>query len=255
MTAVARLSSKLPLVARTGFALGHSRQPHYECEWHSHDCAMLLWPQLGGLRSAWLDEGAGSALEARTARLTRSTAVLLPSSTAHRTVAETARQHHGELYLAPELVRSLKQPTAIRLDGATLAMLDALLSPALAPRSAEALVRAIVLQLEATKPVALPLQSDSLAQALLRRIASALAQERALPSIDALACELGVSTRQLQRACRQELGTSPIALRRRMLAAHARALLTRGMPFSQVSAQLGFANSGHLGRLLRDAAD
>lgn len=255
MTVAAHLSSKLPLVAKTGFALGHSREPRYECEWHLHDCAMLLWPQLGGLKSAWLDDGATSLLDAHTARLTRKTAVLLPQSTAHHTIADTRRQQHGELYLAPELVRGLKQAAAIHLDGATMAMLDALLAPALAPRSAEALVRAIVMQLASVKPVALPLQRASLAQDMLRRLASALAWEQPLPSIDVLACELGVSTRQLQRACRQELGASPVVLRRRMLAAHARALLARGLPFAEVSAQLGFASSGHLGRLLRGAVD
>ena len=77
-----------------------------------------------------------------------------------------------------------------------MAMLDALLAPALAPRSADALVLAIVMQLASVKPVALTPQRASLAQDMLRRLASALAWEQPLPSIDALACELGVSTQR-----------------------------------------------------------
>jgi len=254
MTVVAHLSSKLSLVSQSGFALRYSRQPAYECEWHLHDCAMLLWPQLGGLRSAWLDDGDANPSHARTARLTRNTAILLPRATAHHTMAETQRQQHGELYLAPELIRGLRQPAAIRLDGATVAMLDALLAPTLDARSAEPLVRAIVAQLAAAAPVALPLARASLAQQMVGRFASALERDQPLPPVDAVACELGVSTRQLQRACQHELGASPVALRRRMLAARARALMAEGRSFAEVSAQLGFATSGHLGRLMRSVA-
>lgn len=246
------LSAKLPLLSSRGYALRHSRQPRYECEWHLHDCAMLLWPQTGGLRSAWLDDGAAPELvNAHGATLTRSSALLLPRSAAHHTRSSTPRQQHGELYLPPELLRGCTAFGALRLDGATLAMLDALLAPALEARSAEHLVQAIATQLRASRPVPLPSTAGSLPQRMQRLLALALSHGQPLPAVEAMACELGVSTRQLQRACQLELGASPVEVRRRALAARARALLAQGHSLSQASAQLGFATSGHLTRLLR----
>lgn len=259
MTAAFHLSSKLPLVSQRGFALHHSRQPHYEREWHTHDCTMLLWPRTGGLKSAWLDADAaahptGTAHASRTL-LSRHTALLLPGDTAHHTVSGTAKQQHGELYFAPELIRGDTAARALQLDGATVAMLDALLAPALDDRAAEHLVRAIAGQLLSSRPLTLAPLPGSLGQRTLRVFARALDDERPLPSVDDAACELGMSTRQLQRACQQEFGASPVALRRRLLAMHARALLAEGLAPAAVSLRLGFASSGHLGRLLRGVPD
>jgi len=245
-----RLSPKLPLVAERGFALHESRQPHYSFDWHVHDCAMLLWPRQGGLQSSWIDAHED---DARSARLARDGALLLPANTAHHTTSVTDRQHHAELYFAPELLRGAGHFGALRLDGATVAMLDALTAPALHPRSAEPLVRAIAAQLLATRPVPLAMDIAPLSGRMARQFAAALHEERPLPSVDAVACMLGVSTRQLQRACTQELGTSPVAVRRQLQAAHARALLQQGLPLAVVSTRLGFATSGHLTRLLRGA--
>jgi AraC-like DNA-binding protein len=254
MKITATLSPKLPLLARHGFALGLSREPHYEFEWHRHDCAMLLWPRLGSLRTAWLDDGARPAAaqtETETARLIRSTALLLPPGTAHQTKCEAARQQHGELYLAPELLGRGAPLGALRLDAAALALLDALLAPGLSAPSAAHLVPAIVAQLQAAQPLRLVAEPASLPQRMIRRLAAALEADETLPPIDTVAGELGVSTRQLQRSCHQEFGASPVELRRRLLAAHARSLLDAGRPLADVSRQLGFTTSGHLTRLLR----
>ena len=50
-------------------------------------------------------------------------------------------------------------------------------------------------------------------------------------------------------------GASPVSIRRRLLAAHARALLSEGHSLARVSERLGFATSGHLSRLLRTAGE
>ncbi len=244
-----QLSPKLPQLAAQGFALRHSRQAHYEFDWHVHDCAMLLWPRKGALQSAWREEGAPSHTGFDQIRLARSQAILLPVSTAHRTQSATQQQEHGELYLAPEIARACTGRGAIRLDAAALSMLDALLAPALDPRAAEPLVLAVVRQIARARPLEVA-QQRSPARQMLARFAQALDWNEPLPTIDAIACELGTSTRQLQRACQEELGQSPVALRRQMLAAHARRLLAAGLPLAQVSVQLGFATSGHLTRLL-----
>jgi AraC-like DNA-binding protein len=249
------LSPKLPQLAAQGFALRHSRQAHYEFDWHVHDCAMLLWPRKGALQSAWQEEGAFSAHAGfAQMRLARSQAILLPVATAHRTQSATHQQEHGELYLAPEIARACSTGRgAIRLDGAALSMLDALLAPALDPRAAEPLVLAVVRQIARAQPLDVA-RPRSPARRMLARFAQALDWNEPLPGIDAIACELGTSSRQLQRACQDEFGHSPVALRRQMLAAHARRLLATGLPLAQVSLQLGFATSGHLTRLLNAVA-
>ncbi len=248
------LSPKLPQLAAQGFALRHSRQPHYEFDWHVHDCAMLLWPRKGALQSAWQSEGAPVDAGFDQIRLARSQAILLPLATAHRTQSATQQQEHGELYLAPEIARACGTGRgAIRLDAAALSMLDALLAPALDPRAAEPLVLAVVRQIARARPLDVA-RPRSPARQMLARFAQALDWDEPLPSIDAIACELGTSTRQLQRVCQDEFGQSPVALRRQMLAAHARRLLATGLPLAQVSVQLGFATSGHLTRLLKSMA-
>ncbi|AGU53645.1 transcriptional regulator, AraC family [Variovorax paradoxus B4] len=254
MTPHAYLSPKLALTAPRGFALRYSGQPRYHCNWHMHDCAMLLWPQTGGLKAAWIDEHPNDAAgHTGTVQLSRSTAILLPAATAHNTRASTQKQRHGELYLAPEVLKGRGSFGAFRLDGAMLAMLDALVSSTLDPRSAEPLVDAIVMQIAVGR--SLPLLPDtaapSLGQRMVRRFGLALEWDQQVPLVDAVACELGVSQRQLQRACLQEFGTSPIDIRRRMLAGRARELMAQGQTLAQTSLQLGFASSGHLGRLLR----
>ncbi|MES2186707.1 MAG: helix-turn-helix domain-containing protein [Pseudomonadota bacterium] len=256
MAPTAPLSSKLTATASQGFALLLSRQPHYHFDWHVHDCAMLLWPQTGALDSRWLAEP-GMAPQAL--QLVRSTALLLPASAAHSTRSGTPRQRHGELYLRPELLGVRSRYGAFRLDGAALAMLDALAAPALSPAGAEPLVDAIVAQLAARRPaqwlaIPAPAGGGPLSGRMLHRFARALEQELPLPGVEAVADELGVSVRRLQRACTAELGSSPVAVRRRLLAARARELLAQGMALAGASQQLGFAHSGHLNRLLRDIA-
>ncbi len=247
-------SPKLHLTAERGFALHESRQASFRREWHTHDCSMLLWPRTGRLRSVWEIERSERVQQAGpvAAMLVRGGAVLLPASTRHFTAAETGRQHHGELYLPPDRLRGHRHYGALRLDGAALAMLEALLAPALAPASAELLVRAIVGQVMASPVLPLPEEPASLALRLVRCFTAALEREQPLPSIDAVACSLGVSARQLQRACQLEFGASPVAVRRRVLATHARTLLAEGQPVARVSERLGFASSGHLARLLRE---
>jgi AraC-like DNA-binding protein len=243
------LSQKRAQLAAQGFALRHSRDVHYEYDWHVHDCAMLLWPRKGALRSAWHNQEQPAAHTVQM-RLSRSQAIFLPAAIAHRTHSETERQEHGELYLAPELLRAWQGPHALALDAAALCMLDALLAPTLTPQAAEPLVNAVVWQIGQARPLhAQPPRSP--AQALQAQFAKALEWSEPLPSIDAVACVLGLSSRQLQRLCSSELGCSPVQLRRHMQAAHARQLLARGHTLAQVSGQLGFATSGHLTRLLR----
>lgn len=254
MNAPALLSPKLSLVAAQGFALRHSRQAHYAFDWHQHDCAMLLWPRLGGLQTAWQTEGEAP----QRCRLARSSALLLPPGTAHRTLSDTQRQEHGELYLSPELPgrHSLgHRAGAIRLDSATVALLDALLAPTLDPRAQAPLIEALVTQMAGARPLAADGPPPSIARRLMQHFSDALDGEQALPSVDAVALELGVSPRQLQRACRQELGESPVTLRRLLQARHARRWLDGGLSLSQVSARMGFATSGHLSRLLRGVPD
>lgn len=238
------LSSKQALIEPHGYAWLHDRQARYERRWHSHDCAMLLWPTSGSLNAAW----AGT----QAATLTRNTALLLEAGTPHQTLSGTAQQRHGELYLASDLLRPMGAALgALRLDGATVAMLDALLHPALQAQGAERLVRLIMAQLaSAARPV--PVSRPTHAVQMLHAFTEALAQDSAVSSIEAIAARMGISVRQLQRSCQREWGLSPVAVRRWVVAHHARALMAEGQSLAAASARLGFANSGHLGRLLRE---
>lgn len=254
MADVPHLSPKLHLTATHGFALHDSRQPGFRRAWHMHDCGMLLWPRMGRLKTVW-DEAAGDPDGMHAATLVRGNAVLLPSATSHLTTSEPGRQQHGELYLPPDRLLGCRQFGAIHLDAATIAMLEALLSPTITPSSASWLVRAIVEQVMMGRSLAMPEEPASVALRMVRRFAAALERDLPLPSIDAVASDLGTSIRQLQRACQIEFGASPVTVRRRVLAAHARALIAAGQSPASVSVQLGFATSGHLHRLLREVAD
>jgi len=245
------LSSKQDLIAQTGFALAASRQPRYAFHWHEHDCAMLLWPRAGALDSAWQDEEGAR----RRCRLIRGQALLLPSHVEHSTRAESVAQQHGELYLAPELLRACQAGGVLQLDGAAQAMLDALWKPALSASALPMLVEALIAQLDANHrhqartsvlPAPLPL-----ARQWIELLRARLEEGQPLPAIAESANALGATTRTLQRACLDAYGQSPIALRRKMLAQAARQRLDLGEPVARVSAELGFSSSGHLGRLLR----
>jgi len=247
------LSSKMPLIAQNGFSLRLSRQVRYESDWHVHDCTMLLWPQTGALESSWFCDPT-SPQTAANMSLTRGCAILLPPGSAHRTSASTACQQHGELYLASDLLRGSRQHGAIRLDGATGAMLDALLSPSLGAQSAEHLVRAVLAQCAAARLLTLTPLRPSLVSRMIELFDGAIERELPLPSVQDVACTLGVSLRTLQRQCEVESAASPVTIRRRLLATHARRLLSEGQTLSQVSSRLDFANSGHLTRLLKAVA-
>jgi AraC-like DNA-binding protein len=248
------LSSKLAVTADQGYFLRQSSQPNYHFDWHMHDCAMLLWPQVGALDSRWTAEP-GTAPQAL--QLVRNTALLLPASAAHSTRSHAHRQRHGELYLRPELLGRTRSYGVFRLDAAAVAMLDALAAPALAPAGGEPLVQALMAQLAARQP-AQGLHADgtdrteSVPQRMLKCYARALDLETPMPTVQAVADELGVSVRCLQRTCAAELGSSPVTVRRLLLASKARELMAKGLSPARVSPHLGFTHSGHLNRLLRD---
>ncbi|SEL04519.1 AraC-type DNA-binding protein [Variovorax sp. YR750] len=247
------LSSKLAVTAEQGYFLRQSSQPNYHFDWHMHDCAMLLWPQFGALDSRWLAE---PGTDPQALQLVRHTALLLPVSAAHSTRSPAQRQRHGELYLRPELLGRHSRFGVFRLDAAAVAMLDALAAATLAPDGAEPLVHALMAQLAARRPwqwlhPGRMDRSESVSQRMLKCYARALDLETTMPSVEAVAAELGVSVRQLQRSCATELGNSPVAIRRLLLAAKARELIAQGMVPATISSHLGFTHSGHLNRLLR----
>ena len=183
------LSSKLAVTAEQGYFMRQSTQPHYRFDWHMHDCAMLLWPQLGALDSRWVAEP-GAAPQGL--QLVRNTALLLPVAAAHSTRSHGHRQRHGELYLRPELLGAGRCYGVFRLDAAAIAMLDALVAPALVPAGGEPLVHALMAQLAARQP-AHSLHADdaermaSVPQRMLKIYARALDLETAMPAVDAVA--------------------------------------------------------------------
>ncbi|MFJ1299047.1 helix-turn-helix domain-containing protein [Pseudomonadota bacterium AL_CKDN230030165-1A_HGKHYDSX7] len=251
MTCRVPLSSKLDLIAQTGFALAASRQPRYTFHWHEHDCAMLLWPRAGVLDTAWRE---GEALRQR-GPLVRGQALLLPSHCEHSTRAQSVTQQHGELYLAPELLRACSARGILQLDGAAQAMLDALWKPALSSRAVPALVAALIAQLDSSRPAEIPRAApDDPARRWVGSLRRQLQEGTPPPSVAEAASALGVSVRTLQRACLDAYGVTPVTLRRTLVAQAARERLALGEGMARVSTELGFSSSGHLGRLLRAVA-
>jgi AraC-like DNA-binding protein len=258
MTIQARMSPKLPLTAQAGFALRADGQTPYAMQWHMHDCMMLLWPRSGALRSAWLDLEAARAADARApARLrrrmtlARGYALLLPAATPHCTRSTTQRQQHGELYLAPDFVRHCPRHGLLCLDAASVSMLDALLAPALSPRSASLLVPAVVAQLAVSRSVASPRPESPPSRRMAAMFQHAIDDGQTPPSIEHVAGVLGISTRHLQRCCQQQFGMTPVSLRRTLFAREIHRLREAGCALSDISARFGFAHGGHVNRLLR----
>jgi AraC-like DNA-binding protein len=248
------LSPKMPQVSRQGFLLCENHQAGYDSRWHLHDCAMLLWPRVGELRAAWLPD-ADRPEATSSAVLRRGTAMLLPAHAQHRTRGETRTHAHGELYLAHELLAPGWAAGVHQLDRAAVAMLDALAASAIRSDAAEHLVRAIVQQCSSAPRMACPTAPESVVQQMLRFIADALDREEGPPTIREVARRMGMSPRTLERHCEAQATASPVALRRALLAAHARARLREGDSLAQVSRRLNFANSGHLSRLLKQIAE
>lgn len=248
MAITAVMSPKLPLVDRDGFSLSVSDQASYARHWHVHDCPMLFWPRAGVIRSAWMDSANESE---HTLTLAYGTAVLVPANIGHTMRSDTRLQRHGELYFAPELLRDCTVHGAILLDRASRAMLEAISAPELHPQSARQLVRAFIQQLACSRSLATDPVPTSTPEKLIQLFLAALESGNTLPSIDTAAMTLGLSTRSLQRQCLDQLGVTPVTLRRHILADAARAQLAKGASLSEVSMQLGFANSGHLNRLLK----
>src|SRR5690606_21548346 len=112
------------------------------------------------------------------------------------------------------------------------------------------LIQAFIQQLARSRPLLADPAPTSALEKLVQFFQGGLESGDTLPSIDAAALALGMSTRSLQRQCFEQSGVTPETLRRRMQADAARTLLAKGTPLSEVSAHLGFANSGHLNRLL-----
>lgn len=258
MNIQARMSPKLPLAAQAGFALRVDRQAPYAMQWHMHDCMMLLWPRSGALQSAWMDPQAGMAADTpapailpRRMTLARGYALLLPAATPHCTRSTTQRQQHGELYLTPEFVRNCAAHGLLRLDAASVSMLDALLAPAISMRSAALLVPAVVAQLAMSRPAACPRPELPPSRRMATMFRQAIDDGHTPPTIEHIAGVLGVSTRHLQRCCQQEFAMTPVSLRRTLFVREIRRLLKAGYAPSNVSARFGFAHSGHLNRLLR----
>lgn len=259
------LSAKRDLLGSEGFLLSGNRQPQYQFNWHEHDCPMLIWVSAGSLESCWhsvvssedphLDglDPSSLTLPPFKSQLTLQPgmALLLPAAAAHANRTRTNHQQHGQLYLEPDLLRACPVQGAFYLDAPARSMLATLTMTELSAQSRAQLVRALLPQLEHGHPVPKSAPAElSVPQRLCALLSAALNEGERPPSLEDLAAVIGISMRSLQRHCLQELGCSPLQLRRRLIAKTAMNMLAKGMQFAEVSRALDFASSGHLTRLL-----
>lgn len=91
----------------------------------------------------------------------------------------------------------------------------------------------------ATLPICVPLPTDKRLKALCAML---IADPGSPCTLEQWAPRVGASPRTLARLFERELGMSFGAWRQQMRLAHAAPMITRGMPLSQVAAQLGYAN-------------
>jgi len=106
----------------------------------------------------------------------------------------------------------------------------------------ESLIRALILDelgRLATLPICVPMPTDKRLKALCEMLIANPASDRTFAQ---WARRAGASPRTLARLFERELGMSFRAWRQQMRLAHAAPMITRGLPLSQVAAQLGYAS-------------
>jgi len=100
-----------------------------------------------------------------------------------------------------------------------------------------------------------PPLSASVAEPRVRRALLLMEQNLARPiAVAAVAAELGLSTRQLERLCRQHVGTGPASLYRQLRMRYANWLIVNSdRSVTDIANEAGFADCAHFSRQFKDA--
>jgi transcriptional regulator GlxA family with amidase domain len=100
-----------------------------------------------------------------------------------------------------------------------------------------------------------PPLSEGISEPRVRRALLLMEQNLTRPvSIGAIACELGVSTRQLERLCHENVGVGPASLYRQLRMRYASWLIQNtDRSMTDIAIETGFADCAHFSRQFKDA--
>jgi len=208
---------------------------------HRHDWGQITYAQEGVIRVAV----AGSSWIVPPLR-----AIWIPPSTVHEVVTlERARLralyvHGGAVPFTDARCRVIEVSALLRESIAAL-------EHAPAESAREALLAALILdemRHAATLPMQIALPDDKRLRALCNLLTAA---PGSIATLAEGARRVGASERTLARLFRSELGMSFGEWRRQMRLAHAAALIARGMPMSQVAAELGYTSQSAFSAMFR----
>lgn len=244
---------KADLLRRWPVFMSVDERREYASPLHRHDCAMLFVPLCGQF-----DVDTGST--GQSIGLLPGWAALVGPEISHGSRSTRGGQRHAEIYVDPDWLATQLRPSLpasgaaiTRLTPTAHSILRVLaVSPASAARNH--LVQALCAEVVAAPRALTNRPGTDAAAAFRQTVETSLDLGEAPPRCDAFARSAGLSARQLQRLCLARFGLAPAALRRTLVAQRARAMLAGGAALAAVSDALGFASSGHLGRLLKETA-
>jgi AraC family transcriptional regulator, transcriptional activator of pobA len=279
-----RLPHRLPaytLYGETGLGTLPDRLHAESIAARSRDHDWAIRPHRHEALCQWLVLVRGAAvarLDGRAVRLSAPAVVTVPALAAHG--FEFSTDVDGHVFTLPEphlrtllvghagLVERLLVPRGWALADAAHPATQAVLAAAAcllaeaeghgswraAALDAAVLQLAVALARALPEPVAAPVDAPAeRARAHVQRLQALLeTQYRQQPGLPALAAQLGLTTMQLNRACRQVLGHAALGvLHARLLLQARRELAYTALSVKQIALELGFADAAYFTRFFR----
>lgn len=222
-----------------------SRTSH-QCDWHDHDCAMLLLPREGAIT---VDIKGKTE---RTDIVNPGTAILIPQGVYHRSRASKGARLHTEVYIRSEMLCSHWIPPTgkvVPLPNSAQALLR--YADSISDSEKENLVdRLLILEMLAIgdqRPLAC-----APGAALARAVGEKLSIDLDKPvNLDTLAAWAGVSRRHLTRLFRRFEGESIHQRITRLRIAEATRRIAAGESVLSASLSVGLSSPSHLSRLFK----
>lgn len=207
---------------------------------HAHPTHELLWNVSGA---------SSTTVGLRTWMITPSVGVWMPAGVLHtgRAPAGTRlRAAQFDIHAVPALAG---EPVAVEITPLLTQLLERLEDPGLGERSRRLTEEMI---LDVMEPAGQELLVQRPQGRLLRPVVAALEEDPADPrSLSEWAAELGVSSRTVTRAFRQETGLSFARWQNALRAHHAALLLGRGMSVEEVAYAVGYRSVSAFGAAFR----
>ncbi|MGW5879921.1 helix-turn-helix domain-containing protein [Nocardiopsis terrae] len=209
-------------------------------EEHSHPTHELLWNRRGA---------SSAAVGARVWTITPSVGLWIPAGTPHSGRTPAGTWHHSAHFSIRAVPAISDAPVAVEVTPLLRLLLDRLNEEGLAPDS-RARTEALVLDLLVPAPVELLLRIPE--SPLLAPIVAAVREEPAdTTTLAAWAARLGVSTRTITRAFREQTGLGFSQWLAAARVQHAITLLSGGEEIEEVAERVGYHSASAFGTVFR----